>query len=345
MMSAEKEPTTSPSTGTTPPKYSRYRSLRRAAHAEPDPPAQPPQDDKEKQEEKSAVSRSMSRYRRSRAVSKADQFVASPPVPRLPQMPMGNAGHSASMPTKREQLVAGVGKDIVRRVTEPVEVSQSQQREVGDRFAERQTQTRPREPNSGRRRDPEQHRLRQEPIQISAREREEQERFLEQQRAATEAEQARLTEEEATRILAEQKRKDLERLEAELEAAAPLRSPRVASPARDKFSFFSRKRGLTRTTPPPTAGSGSGNGSSKSLARPRTRSNEPPNGMEQPRIGDPPRLNEQPRIPEEPRNPKPSQVIEQGGGGIVPQTDAPISAVNAGERVSFSNIRTHRSSC
>ncbi len=31
----------------------------------------------------------------------------------------------------------------------------------------------------------------------------------------------------------------------------------------------------------------------------------------------------------------PGREIKQGGGGIVPQTDAPISASNAGERVSI----------
>jgi hypothetical protein len=35
------------------------------------------------------------------------------------------------------------------------------------------------------------------------------------------------------------------------------------------------------------------------------------------------------------RSNEPPQGIEQGGGGIVPQIDAPISASNAGERVSL----------
>jgi hypothetical protein len=124
------------------------------------------------------------------------------------------------------------------------------------------------------------------------------------------AEQARLAEEEKERLLAEQKRKDLERLEAELEAAAPP-IPRVISPGKekDKFGFFSRKRAGTRDTPPPTVGSGK---NSRSMSR--SRSNDSP-----------------PQVSNEPT----FRVIEQKREAIVPGTDAPISAVNAGERVSI----------
>ena len=100
------------------------------------------------------------------------------------------------------------------------------------------------------------------------------------------------------RLLQEQKRKDLERLEAELDAAAPAVSLPVTTPLKDKFAFFSKKVTATNVSPPRTSGS------SGRVQLARTRSNEPPRG------------------------------IEQGGGGIVPQTDAPISASNAGERVS-----------
>lgn len=151
------------------------------------------------------------------------------------------------------------------------------------------------------------------------REREEQQRKVEQAKAEQERlrqqrreeeELQRMADEEPEKLLAEQKRKDLERLQAELAAAPPPLMP-VASPKREKFGFFSRKRAATRTTPPNTSGSGSGtNLMSKS------RSNEPPRHTEVPRSTDIPRG------------------IEQGGGGIVPQTDAPISASNAGERVS-----------
>jgi hypothetical protein len=115
------------------------------------------------------------------------------------------------------------------------------------------------------------------------------------------AEQARLTEEEAKRLLAEQKRKDLERLEAELDAAGPPLPP-VKSPGRDKFVLFSRKRAATKTSPPATE-----RGTSNSLSISRTKSDDSP-GSTEPTF----------------------RVLEQK-----PNADAPISAVNSGERVSF----------
>jgi hypothetical protein len=302
-MSAEKEPNSSTTTTTAPPKYSRYRSVRRAANTDPEPP--PPVEVKPNDD---GVTRSMSRYRRSRVATKTDHLVGSPPVPVMPQLP--RALHAQSVTADSRPV--GMGRDVARRVTDPVSSSQRPHQGVVDARRPRETES-------------ERARRKAKEAQL----REEQERVATQH---AEAQKVREAEEEATRILAEQKRKDLERLEAELEAAAP--AQRVTSP-REKMKFFSRKRGLTKTTPPPTAGSGSESAAgSASLARPRTRSNEPSIGMGPPRSMDQPRMTEQPSIPEESRAPELPKVIEQGGGGIVPQTDAPISASNAGERVS-----------
>lgn len=157
-------------------------------------------------------------------------------------------------------------------------------------------------------------------------------RAHQQRKAQAEAEkkQARLKEEETARVLAEQKRKDLERLEATLAAAGP-RSPGITSP-REKFSFFSRKRAVSKV-PPRTSGSGSASGESAI----RTRSIEPPSPKKEKvrtRNSSPPsrRVVKDPIIPAQKLAPE--QMIQEGGGGIVPQTDAPISASNAGERVS-----------
>ncbi|KAA8564414.1 hypothetical protein EYC84_011352 [Monilinia fructicola] len=111
-----------------------------------------------------------------------------------------------------------------------------------------------------------------------------------------------LSDEETERILAEQKRKDLERLEATLDAAA---NESVRSPPQ-KFGFFSGKRRITTTTKP-IAPSPLDNLASIQRA-----------------IADGP-----PRIDAPVINP---MGIQQGGGGVVPQTDAPISASNAPER-------------
>jgi hypothetical protein len=67
------------------------------------------------------------------------------------------------------------------------------------------------------------------------------------------------------------------------------------SPGKDRFGFFSRKRAATRTTPPISAVDPS----------PMTRS----------------------------QSDGPHRSIAPGGGGVVPGTDAPLSAINAGERV------------
>jgi len=223
----------------------------------------------------------MSRYRRSRVVSK-DELAAPPPVPSVP------------IPSRTQTTAAQhhpAPRDPTRRVTEPVPSVQAPatEREQG-----------------GRPKETERERLRRKAQEY--RDREAAQRKLEEQEAREKAEEdaelARRQEKEAARILAEQKRKDLERLEAELDAAAPI-APKVTSPTREKFSFFSRKRAPTKST----SGSESRSGHNSMS---KTRSNEPP-----PRSSDPPKA------------------IIEGGGGIVPQTDAPISASNAGERVSL----------
>ncbi len=166
------------------------------------------------------------------------------------------------------------------------------------------------------------------------------------QKQRNDAEQTRLTQAEATRLLEEQKRKDLERLQKELDAAAAASPPPlVKSPMREKFAFFARKAGPARDTPPPTAttiASVSGSPASSVATAPRApqessrqlqhpvpsqapqRAKEVPKPIERPVTSQAPK-----RVVEIP------QQIQQGGGGIVPQIDAPISASNAGERVSL----------
>ncbi|PBP20150.1 hypothetical protein BUE80_DR009014 [Diplocarpon rosae] len=264
-------------------KYSRYRSVRRAAQPPPEPQPEP-------QKPKNDLSRtkSMARYRRSVAPARTVPITEStpPPLPDLPRTPQ-----TASW---------SQGSNVTRRVTEPAQQTPTEQIPGHDGGPH------------GRHRETEGARLRRKAL-----EREEQLRRVEEEKAnqarmrqqrKMEEEQQRRAEEEAERLLAEQKRKDLERLQAELDAASPATRP-LASPKKEKFAFFSRKRGATRTSPPTTSGSGSG-----SLVISRSRSNEPARSKEAPRSTDVPRA------------------IEQGGGGIVPRTDAPMSASNAGER-------------
>lgn len=127
----------------------------------------------------------------------------------------------------------------------------------------------------------------------------------EDEEARCAAEVARL-DAETDRILAEQKKKDLLRLQAQLATTPP---PKPKSLILEKLTFFSRsaKKAYPRSQPgtPTTIAS-----TIFSLDFSRASSLEvtpPPDKM---------------------------SFIEQGGRGIVPQTDAPTSAVNGGERVS-----------
>ena len=238
--------------------------------------------------------KSMSRYRRTRAVSKIEQ-IAAPPAPPVPHIPRTNAQALSSNPPAQ--------RDTTRRVTEPLPNPQRQQRLSSGNIG----RLRPQETDDERmrrmgkeaqEREEQRHRARKELEERERRARqqkEEEERISRQQKAEEEAELARKAAEDAATRLAEQKRKDLERLQAELDAAVPT-SP--TSP-REKLRFFSRKRAQTKTSPPAAARQEP----EKALLS-TTKSNEAPRG------------------------------IEQGGGRIVPQLDAPMSASNAGERVS-----------
>ncbi|KAK1983120.1 hypothetical protein LZ30DRAFT_589109 [Colletotrichum cereale] len=121
----------------------------------------------------------------------------------------------------------------------------------------------------------------------------------EEEDAARWAAEVTRLEEETDRILADQKAKDLARLQAQLNAI-PDAPPRVRSPIVDKFASFLRKG---RRSDPTTLTK-----SSSAYFQPLTRDCRPVSDMD------------------------PSRFIQAGGGGIVPQTDAPASASNAGER-------------
>ncbi|KAE9364464.1 hypothetical protein N431DRAFT_421467 [Stipitochalara longipes BDJ] len=266
-----------PSTTASPPKYSRYRSVRKAVKKDEPVPEQ-------RAEPAMARTKSMSRYRRTRSVSKIEQ-VAAPPAPPVPAIPRATPQSLASKPPAQ--------RDTTRRVTEPLPNPQRQQRLSSSnlgrlRLQETDDERMRRMGREAQEREELRHRARKE--------REEQARIARQQKAEEEAELARIAAEDSATRLAEQKRKDLERLRAELDAAVPTSPPPLTSP-RDKLRFFSRKRAQTTTSPPPTV-----KREAEGALLSTTKSNEAPRG------------------------------IEQGGGGIVPQLDAPISASNSGER-------------
>ena len=281
-----------------PPKYSRYRSVRQAVK-EPPHVVVPEQNN-------ASFTRSMSRYRHPKGGPKHDH-VASPPVPAIPL-------------ARRDE--SPVNANPNRRVTDPLHATQIQA--AGNVSARRQTREQMRETDTERlQRKARELREKEEEYRKAQREVEEEELRAKNQRAEMEAAQARQAEEK----LAEQKRKDLERLEATLDAAVA-EAPRNTSPPKEKFGFFHRKRANTKTTPRVSSGSGP---HSLSLTRSRASNDSPPRASNEPQ---PTRLPPPSQAPLPPQASIP-QIIEPGGGGVVPGTDAPISAVNAGERVGF----------
>ncbi|TGJ80813.1 hypothetical protein E0Z10_g7948 [Xylaria hypoxylon] len=131
--------------------------------------------------------------------------------------------------------------------------------------------------------------------QIPVASRSTQHRSLEQRDASWEAERDRLLE--------EQKMKDLQRLEEQLENSqrAKTQSHKFRSPVVDKFMFLAKGSKNNKDEMPPASPAAT---SAKSSTR---RSDHEP-------VRNPPTH------------------IEPGGKGIVPQTDAPTSAINAGDR-------------
>ena len=240
------------------------------------------------------ISRSMSRYRRPKASNPKNDKETSPQS--LPPVPMTPRAPDLTSPT--------------RRATDPSPSSPRTPVYAGSQAPKaRETEAICLQRKAKKIEELEEEQRRVEKDQA------EQKRREEQQRLDAEAEQARLADER----LAEQKRKDLERLEAELDAASP---PLARITSRERFGFFTRRRAATKVTPPSTASGGSTSTPQEPRAKSQSR------GAEQGKITAPTSESPLRKVRSEP------QAIEPGGGGVVPGIDAPISAVNAGERVS-----------
>ena len=160
----------------------------------------------------------------------------------------------------------------------------------------------------------------------------EEDRRVQEKAQAAEAQRQEQEAQDRERILAEQKRQDLKRLEAELDAATP--AEQATSP-REKFGFLSRKFGTTKTLPRRKVESA--DQPVPTIARARTQK------VTKKIIGAPLELGSPlETVPigvvssERKSSVKETDPIKQGGGNIVPQTDVPVSASNAGDRVSHS---------
>lgn len=270
------------------PKFARYRSVRQASANKV---LSSPAADAPLENQTSALQKSRSRYRRPRAASSALEPALPTAVPAIPTIPQN---YSAVSPPAdgHDATVLNVPQE------------QSHVRPATAAANNRRRESEQNEPYSAR----EQAGIAQFNDKRLRRQQEYQRR---QQEEEEEEVRRRAEEEENARKLEEQKRKDLERLEAELAAAAAT-SPRKSRSAKDISSvekLFSLKRAITKKNPPkPT----SLKTASDTISATQSTESRGAKSSETP------------------------EAIVQGGGGIVPGTDAPMSAVNAGERVSLS---------
>ena len=286
-MSADVQPPPPPQQ----PKYSRYRSVRQAAaNASKAPPIESPPKSAETPD--TAIQRSRSRYHRPSKPATALEHspgVKVPSIseilPKLSAAQIPQSGSNVPVNDRAEEL-------RLKRATLAAQEKRRQRQEQQE-ASTAQPRSRARGATVGN--GPE--------IPSGA-----QESALQQEGDKLQQANTQLTEEEqVARILAEQKRKDLERLEAELAAAAaaPPQAGRSSPPTEkagiEKLSFLTRKRAKSKPASPRPSADTSPDKSSQEVSR--TKSDE------------------------QPRN------ILQGGGGVVPGIDAPKSAVNAGERV------------
>ncbi|KAI0429499.1 hypothetical protein F5Y09DRAFT_258030 [Xylaria sp. FL1042] len=270
---------------------SRYRSLRKQTVSAPAPPnsrrttSGNREADQHQQNDNiaaSSISRSMSRYRR-RAASVAggmdndaaqtmNSAAVTPPVPALPPL----------LKTASPPDVTGGQTELMRESSAPHRLRHTpQRRTIGQAIDDRDTHTNA-VYEAGR-------------DQITESNRDMRLQSPEQRDVSWKAERDRLLE--------EQKAKDLQRLEEELEKSqrARAQSNKFRSPVVDKFMFLSKGSKNSKDGMPPES-------PTTTSAGPSTRSS----GQELART-------------------QPTH-IEPGGKGIVPQKDAPTSAINAGER-------------
>ncbi|KAF2685121.1 hypothetical protein K458DRAFT_365333 [Lentithecium fluviatile CBS 122367] len=311
-----------------PPRFSRYRSVRRAqqqAHAEsqnaavpavPPMPALPPQ----KEEPAPPVSRSMSRYHRRPTTSHAPTAKAPPlrtatiEVPPLTSAQASAAGRNRALSSPHARVANNVQPQVPNtsraREAAPTTTAEERPRPRTARDeakqllqAEQERQRRVKEKLEAEKRE----KIKAEQAKQAEQERQRREGEAERLRAQREAEEAeqlrrqqQQEEKERGKRLqkAESSKRLQEREEAERRARAEEASRRVpasppVSPPRHGFSLFKRRKDGAHSSP-------EGSPSSK-----------PPKTSHENREMD---------------------TIRPGGGGAVLGIDAPVSAVNAGDR-------------
>ncbi|KAH6652175.1 hypothetical protein BKA67DRAFT_349604 [Truncatella angustata] len=329
-MSWEEEPSGGPAAQA--PKFSRYRSVRvktastihsttatdHNTHTVQDAPQSHSSDDTSTSTPDPAransIARSMSRYRRHAGSVSGDNDATSkitapqpsmPPVPAIPSMLRTNSSdHTNFSLSKNHNGEGPIAQGSYSPSSRPDR--QSRRTERAHRELNRKAADYESQPSA----EAERRRM----ADRDDRER----RKQEQEDAAKYAARVAHNESESDRLLAKQKKRDLERLQVSLannhqSGFKPPKSPKARSPVVEKFVALTKRRkskeGLSPTSS--TAGSVSGDGEYG-----RSQANLP----------------KVPRLP---------VGIEVGGKGIVPQKDAPVSAVNHGDRIVSVQCRHH----
>jgi hypothetical protein len=273
----------------TPPqaKYTRYRSVRQASATQSPPPTTAP---KQVDAHNDTIQRSRSRYHRRPALPSPSPNVPPPSLPRSSQqLPSARTPRVDSYAPARDSSLEQ--KPLHYQTVISLENQQERgQNESPQSPRARQTSGIGANGDNG-----------PQGVEALGRSRSDQRR----------TNISRLTgEDDAARLLAEQKRKDLERLEKELAAAAVRPSVEASSPTADKpgdrLGNLLRRRAPSKT------------------ALSKSSSSEAASDAKSEGVG---RELAKKKSVERPRD------ILQGGGGVVPGIDAPKSAVNAGERV------------
>ncbi|KAK9426529.1 hypothetical protein SUNI508_00056 [Seiridium unicorne] len=266
-----------------------------------------------------SIARSMSRYRRHGASVSVDSDATpkitaphqreQPPMPPVPVIPstLKTSSHDESkiaFPNDKDGFVP-LQNPSHSASSRPDRYVRHTESTTTDQSRNRKVRDRPSRPSD----EGERRRM----ADRSNRERRKQQEELD---AANNADQIARKERESDRILAKQKKKSLEALQVSLankSQQSGFRSPKARSPVVEKFVALTRRRKSKEGLSPTSSTGGSVTGSVDF-------------GYSQ---------TELPEVPKLPVG------IEVGGKGIVPQKDAPVSAVNHGDRIVSVRCRHH----
>lgn len=310
-----------------PQKFARYRK-NTAKQSIPAPPPTQPQITPPTQN--AAIARSMSRYR----------HVKPPPQPVPPQLPtvpavFPSSAKPISPATNEVKAAPAMPRSSPRKQRAGETTLGLARREARDILSAEDERLRRLKAQQDEAKEAERERRRQKEAEEARQREAEEAAILEQQRIKTEAAEAAKRE----RIL-EEERIANKKAAARIAALEAKKASKVDR--KDRFNLLSRDTG--EQTGSGMKKASKGNDSLKRIiSAPRAvetpqftaspRRNEAPESREPPAHLNTPNATEPPKLVSPPPAPGSPEFVEPGGSGIVPGTDAPISAVNAEGRV------------